>query len=32
MEAFDNNDKHLNDKFKKYCKFYQDTINIILCH
>jgi hypothetical protein len=31
-KAFDNINKHFNDKFKKYCKFNQDIINIVICH
>ena len=32
MEAFDNNNKYFNDKFKKYYKFNQDIVNIVICH
>ncbi len=29
-KAFDNNNKYFNDKFKKYCKFNQDKVNIVM--
>ncbi len=32
MNSFDNNNKYFNDKFKKYYKFDQDIVNIVLCH
>ncbi len=32
MEAFDNNNKYFNDKFKKHYKFNQDIVNIVICH
>ena len=32
MEVFDNNNKYFNDKFKKYYKFDQDIVNIVICH
>ncbi len=33
MEAFDINNKYFNDKFKKYYKFNQDIVNVvIICH
>ena len=31
-KAFDNNNKYFNDKFKKYYKYKQDIVNIVLCH
>ncbi len=31
MNAFDNNSKYFNDKFKKYYKFNQDVVNIVIC-
>ena len=31
-KAFDNNNKYFNDKFKKYYKFNQDIVNIVICH
>ena len=30
--AFDSNEKYFNDKFKKYYKYKQDMVNIVLCH
>ena len=30
-EAFDNNKNYFNDKYKKYYKYKQDMINIVLC-
>ena len=32
VEAFDNNNKYFNDKFKKYYKLNQDIVNIVICH
>ncbi len=32
MEAFDNNNKYFNDKFKKHYTFNQDIVNIVICH
>ncbi len=32
MNAFDNNNKYFNDKFKKYYKFNRDVVNIVICH
>ena len=31
-KAFDSNEKYFNDKFKKYYKYKQDMVNIVLCH
>ena len=31
-KAFDNNKNYFNDKFKKYYKYKQDMVNIVLCH
>ena len=31
-KAFDNNKNYFNDKFKKYYKYKQDIVNIVLCH
>ena len=30
--AFDSNEKYFNDKFKRYYKYKQDMVNIVLCH
>ena len=31
-KACDSNEKDCNDKFKKYYKYKQDMVNIVLCH
>ncbi len=31
-KAFDNNENYFKDKFKKYYKYKQDIVNIVLCH
>ncbi len=31
-EAYDSDKKYFNGKFKQYCKFNQDIVNIVVCH